>query len=725
MKPPPHSSRNSRTASRLRLATPPPFGPALVIIVLSLLASLARPCSERDKASLLQFVAELAHDGGLAGSWKSGSTEEDCCRWEGVACGPDRTVTGVFLPSRGLQGRVSPSLANLAGLVSLNLSNNLLSGGLPPGLLASGSVVVLDVSFNMLSGDFGHHQPSSRRPALQVLNISSNLFSGLFPSTIWEAAESLVALNASNNSFSGQIPASSLCASASAPSLASLHLSYNQFSGRIPSGLSNCSLLKSLDAGNNDLTGTLPDELFTLTLLEHLSLPNNQLEGSIGGISELRNLVVLDLGGNSFSASIPESIGKLERLEELHLDDNSMSGELPSTLSNCTSLVVVDLRNNSFSGELSNVNFSKLPNLKTLDLLRNNFSGTIPVSIYTCRKLTALRLSSNRFHGQLSERIGNLKSLTFLSLVNNSISNITGALQTLGRCSSLTTLFIGHNFLNEAMPEDDRIDGFQKLQVLALNHCSLSGKIPSWLSKLTNLEVLLLYGNQLTGSVPGWINSLKFLFHINLSNNSLVGEIPTALVDMPMLKADKVEPKAFELPVYKSQQRQFRMPISFSTTLNLGMNNFIGVIPEEIGQLKALLTLYLSYNDFTGPIPQSICNLTNLESLDLSSNHLTGAIPTALNNLHFLSKFNVSDNDLEGPIPTTGQLSTFPSSSFEGNPKLCGPMLARHCGSAEALVSTKQTEDKVLKVIFAIAFAAFFGVGVLYDQTVLSKFFWL
>ncbi|PWZ39139.1 Receptor-like protein 2 [Zea mays] len=413
MKPPPHSSRNSRTASRLRLATAPPFGPALVIIVLSLLASLARPCSERDKASLLQFVAELAHDGGLAGSWKSGSTEEDCCRWEGVAC--------------------------------------------------------------------------------------------------------------------------------------------------------------------------------------------------------------------------------------------------------------------------------------------------------------ALRLSSNRFHGQLSERIGNLKSLTFLSLVNNSISNITGALQTLGRCSSLTTLFIGHNFLNEAMPDDDRIDGFQKLQVLALNHCSLSGKIPSWLSKLTNLEVLLLYGNQLTGSVPGWINSLKFLFHINLSNNSLVGEIPTALVDMPMLKADKVEPKAFELPVYKSQQRQFRMPISFSTTLNLGMNNFIGVIPEEIGQLKALLTLYLSYNDFTGPIPQSICNLTNLESLDLSSNHLTGAIPTALNNLHFLSKFNVSDNDLEGPIPTTGQLSTFPSSSFEGNPKLCGPMLARHCGSAEALVSTKQTEDKVLKVIFAIAFAAFFGVGVLFS----------
>jgi Leucine-rich repeat (LRR) protein len=482
-------------------------------------------------------------------------------------------------------------------------------------------------------------------------------------------------------------------------------------------------MLTSLSAGSNNLSGNLPDELFKLTLLEQLSFPNNQLEGSLSSIGKLKNLVNLDLGGNSLSGNVPDSIGELKRLEELHLDHNNMSGELPSTLSNCTNLMIIDLKSNSFCGELSNVNFSNLPNLKILDLLRNNFNGTIPESIYSCYNLTALRLSSNMLHGQLSESIGNLKSLTFLSLVNSSISNITGALQILGSCRNLTTLFIGHNFFNEAMPEDDTIAGFENLQVLTLNHCSLSGNIPFWLSKLRNLEVLLLYGNQLTGSVPDWINSLNFLFHINLSNNSLIGEIPTALVDMPMLKADKIASKAFELPVYKSQSRQFRMPISFSTTLNLGMNNFSGVIPEEIGQLKALLSLFLGCNKLTGPIPQSICNLTNLEALDLSSNHLTGAIPTALNNLHFLSKFNISNNDLEGPIPTTGQLSTFPSSSFDGNPKLCGPMLAHHCDLAQAKFSTKHKGDMVEKVIFAVAFGAFFCVGVLYDQIVLSKFF--
>ncbi|PUZ74099.1 hypothetical protein GQ55_1G038000 [Panicum hallii var. hallii] len=710
MKTLPHSSCNSKT-SKLAI---PVLGFSLVLILS--LASPTTSCTEKEKNSLLQFVAELSNHGGLTTSWKH---DTDCCKWEGVACSSNRTVTDVSLASGGLQGHISRSLGNLTGLLRLNLSNNMLSGGLPTELVYSNSIIVLDVSFNQLKGDFQELQSSTLRP-LQVLNISSNFFTGQFPSTTWKVMKSLVALNASNNSFTGEIP-TMFCFSA--PSFGLLHLSYNQFSGGIPPGLGNCSMLTSLSAGSNNFSGALPDELFNLTSLEHLSLSNNQLEGSLSGISKLKNLVTLDLGGNSLSGNVPDSICELKRLEELHLDHNNMYGELPSTLSNCTNLMIIDLKSNSFCGELSNVNFSNLPNLKILDLLRNNFNGTIPESIYSCSNLTALRLSSNKFHGQLSERIGNLKSLTFLSLVNNSISNITGALQILGSCRNLTTLFIGHNFFDEAMPEDDTVDGFENLQVLALNHCSLFGKIPFWFSKLKNLEVLLLYGNQLTGPVPDWINSLNFLFHINLSNNSLVGEIPTALVDMPMLKADKVSPKAFELPVYKSQSRQFRMPISFSTTLNLGMNNFGGVIPEEIGQLKALLSLYLGYNKLTGPIPQSICNLTNLEALDLSSNHLTGAIPTALNNLHFLSKFNISNNNLEGPIPTTGQLSTFPSSSFDGNPKLYGPMLAHHCDSPEAIFSTKQNGNMIEKVIFGIAFGTFFGVGVLYDQIVLSKFF--
>uniref|UniRef100_A0A0D9VCC1 Protein kinase domain-containing protein n=1 Tax=Leersia perrieri TaxID=77586 RepID=A0A0D9VCC1_9ORYZ len=256
------------------------------------------------------------------------------------------------------------------------------------------------------------------------------------------------------------------------------------------------------------------------------------------------------------------------------------------------------------------------------------------------------------------------------------------------------------------MPLDDSIDGFENLQVLSLNGCSLSGKMPRWLSKLKNLEMLFLYDNQLVGPIPVWISSLNSLFYLDITNNSLSGEIPTSLMEMPMLKTDNVAPKVFELPIFTAQSLQYRITSAFPEVLNLGINNFTEVIPKEIGQLKALLLLNLSSNKLSGEIPESICNLTNLQVLDLSNNNLTGTIPKALNELHFLSAFNVSNNDLEGQVPTVGQLSTFPSSSFGGNPKLCAPSLANRCSSAQtSYISKKRHKTAIL----AVAFGVFFG----------------
>ncbi|XP_062218230.1 tyrosine-sulfated glycopeptide receptor 1-like [Phragmites australis] len=679
-------------------------------LVLVLLISLATPtssCTEQEKTSLLQFLAGLSQDAGLAMSWQEGT---DCCKWEGITCNRNGMVTNVSLASRGLEGHISQSLGNLTGLQHLNLSYNSLSGGLPLELVSSSSIIVLDISFNQLNGDL-HELPSSTPgQPLQVLNISSNLFTGKFPSKTWEVMNSLVALNASNNSFTGQIP-THFCSIS--PSFAVLELSYNKFTGSIPLGLGNCSVLRILKAGRNNLSGTLPDELFNATSLEFLSFPNNDLNGTLHGtrIINLRNLETFDLGGNSFTGRIPDDIGQLRRLKELHLDHNKLSGELPSSLGSCTNLRTIDLSSNNFSGELAKVKFSNLHNLKTLDLLYNNFTGTIPESIYSCRNLTALRLSANNLQGQLSPRIGNLKSLTFLSLAQNNFTNITNTLQILKSCRNLTTLLIAFNFMHETMPNDDSIDGFENLQVLALSGCSLLGKIPHWLSQLTNLEMLFLDSNQLSGPIPDWISSLNFLFYLDISNNNLTGEIPAALTEMSMLKSEEtaahLDPRIFELPVYLDTSLQYRKASAFPKVLNLGNNHFTGVIPPEIGLLKELLSLNLSFNKLHGDIPQSICNLTNLLVLDLSNNNLSGAIPAALNNLHFLSKFNVSFNDLEGPVPTTGQLSTFTNSSFGGNPKLCGPTLNRLCNSDGAPLTSKKQNNK--KAVFALAFGVFFG----------------
>ncbi|KAL6629147.1 hypothetical protein ACP70R_028912 [Stipagrostis hirtigluma subsp. patula] len=698
------------SCKKCRDGLPIPFIGLAVALLLIVFLPPTSSCTEQEKSSLLQFLGGISQDGGLGLLWQKST---DCCTWEGIGCGADGTVTDISLASKGLEGQVSASLGELTGLLRLNLSHNMLSGGLPLELMLSNSIIVLDVSFNRLNGDLPElPSPSPRRP-LQVLNISSNLFTGQFPSTTWEVMNNLVALNASNNSFTGQIP-SHLCSSS--PTLTVITLCYNQLSGSIPPALGNCSMLKVLKAGHNKLTGPLPDELFNATSLEYLSFPNNGLHGILDGarIINLRNLLILDLGGNNFSGRIPDSIGQLKRLEELHLDHNSMEGDLPSSLSNCTSIMTIDLKSNKFSGELTKVNFFNLPNLKTLDLLFNNFNGTIPESIYSCSNLIALRLSTNNFSGQLSPRMGNLKSLLFLSLSFNNFTNITNTLQILKDCRNLTSLLIGANFKGEAMPEDETIDGFQNLQVLSISGCSLSGKIPLWLSKLKKLEMLFLYKNQLSGPIPAWIKSLSSLFHLDVSNNNLTGEIPTDLMEMPMLttenNATHLDPRVFELPVYRSPLLQYRITSAFPRVLNLGYNNFTGVIPQEIGQLKSLAILNFSFNSLSGEIPVQLCKLTNLQVLDLSSNHLTGAIPSDLNNLHFLSAFNISHNDLEGPIPNGGQLSTFSNSSFEGNPKLCGSILFHRCGSAEAPSVIKKHLSK--KDIFGIAFGVFFG-GVL------------
>lgn len=466
--------------------------------------------------------------------------------------------------------------------------------------------------------------------------------------------------------------------------------------------------------------------------MEYLSFANNGLQGTIDDalIVKLINLVFVDLGWNRFSGKIPNSIGQLKRLKELHICSNNLSGELPSSLGDCTKLVTINLRGNKLTGELAKVNYSNLPNLKTLDFASNHFTGKIPESIYSCSNLTWLRLSSNRLHGQLTKNIQNLNSITFLSLSYNNFTNIKNTLHILKSLRNLNVLLIGGNFMHEAMPQDETIDGFENIFGISIHDCALTGKIPSWLSKLGNLAVLDLSNNKLRGPIPTWINSLNFLKYADISNNSLSGEIPQALMEIPMLKSDKIadnsDPRAFPFPVYAGACLcfQYRTVTAFPKMLNLGNNKFTGAIPMEIGELKALVSLNLSFNNLNREIPQSISNLKNLMVLDLSYNHLTGAIPPALVNLHFLSEFNVSHNDLKGSVPIGGQFSTFPSSSFAGNPELCSPILLHRCNVAEVdLSSPNSTKEYINKVIFVIAFCVFFGVGVLYDQIVLSRYF--
>ncbi|KAF8029223.1 hypothetical protein BT93_E1783 [Corymbia citriodora subsp. variegata] len=672
----------------------------LALLLLLLLAchalAAAAACDHSDGGAIASFlygVSPLPPAGPL--NWSAGS---DCCGWEGVVCDPSTgRVVSLSLPGRRLNGTVSPSLRNLTSLTHLDLSLNRLSGILPADFFALlGELRVLDLSFNGLSGDI---PVLTQDNAVQTLNLSSNAFRGPIPPSIFQFGWNLTSFNASNNHLAGTIP-SPICDATKPNStrlIRTLDFSSNDLSGGIPSGLGSCSKLEVFRAAFNSLTGEFPGDLYAATSLEDLSLHLNQLKGPIGdGIGNLNNLRVLALYSNNFSGPIPDSIGNLTKLEYLLLYINNLTGQLPSSLNKCVKLKKLMLRVNSLGGNISAFDFSPLQELMTLDLGNNNFTGKLPPSLYSCKSLTAIRFATNKLEGEISPGIHSLQSLTFLSISNNSLSNIAGTISILMNLKNLSAVILSKNFFNESMPEGDDIigpGGFQNLQVLALGGCRLRGEVPIWLKKLSNLEVLDLSQNSMMGTIPGWFAGMPNLFYLDLSSNLLSGGFPVELTRLPALTLANSIPLQnqtyLELPVFvmpnNATNQQYNQLSNLPPAIYLYNNNLTGPIPVEIGQLKSLHILDLHHNNFLGSIPNEICYLTNLEKLDLSSNQLTGAIPASLKGLHFLSSFSVADNHLQGQIPTGGQFDTFPNSSFLGNPGLCGVVIQKPCNSQPKL----------------------------------------
>lgn len=668
--------------------------------------------SERD--SLIDFRSSITFSSNntLLGSWDA---TEDCCKWEGITCDGNGLVTVLSLPVKGLGGKISGALAGLTHLTRLNFSHNRLTGNLPAEIFTLPSLVTLDVSFNHLSGELS--MPPLGNYSLQVLNLSGNSFTGPFPS-MGSLARFLTAINLSINSFSGPLP-SSICSLS--PILRIMDLSHNQFGGDIPPGLGNCLLLTEFQAGFNNLAGAIPNDLFGMTSLKLLSLVFNQLTGTLDGelIIKLSNLSILELSNNLLSGKLPASISQMQSLEQLILNDNQLSGALPQELSNCINLEILNLRYNSFGGNLDEFDFSSLSKLSMIDLGNNNFTGTIPRSLYTLKSLKALRLARNILNGEIDPTMVELQALSYLSLSSDGLSNIASALRILKDCRNLTAIMLSNNFFDEEMPTDNEWVGryFQNLQVLGLQNCRLIGQVPLWLSNLGNLMALDLSGNQLRGPIPPWLGSLPNLFYLDLSGNLLSGEIPPEITGLKALVMDRFEfqiNRSFlEFPVYNNPDngtvQQYNQLTALPPAMYLQNNSLYGTIPPEIGKLKNLHVLDLSHNNFSGIIPLQLCNLTNLEKLDLSTNHLNGMIPSSLNSLHFLASFNVAYNNLEGAVPSGGQFDSFPASSYDGNPELCGKLLRLSCTDHSRKKDASPTKYMNKKTIIFMALGICFG----------------
>ncbi|KAJ6295599.1 hypothetical protein OIU78_023595 [Salix suchowensis] len=302
-------------------------------------------------------------------------------------------------------------------LISLDLSDNFLSGEIPELIIKLKNLEILHLFSNNLSGKIP--VALSTLPHLQVLQLWSNKLSGEIPNDLGKH-NNLTVLDLSTNFLSGRIP-EGLCSSGN---LFKLILFSNSLEGEIPKSLSACKSLRRIRLQENGLFGELPSEFTKLPLVYFLDISANKLLGRIdsrkwempslqmlslarnsflGGLPDSfgsDNLENLDLSHNQFSGAIPDKFGRLSDLMQLNLSKNKLSGEIPDDLSSCEKLVSLDLSQNKLSGQIP-ASFSEMPVLGQLDLSHNELSGEVPANLGKEESLVQVNISHNHFHGGL------------------------------------------------------------------------------------------------------------------------------------------------------------------------------------------------------------------------------------------------------------------------------------------------------------------------------------
>ncbi|GJV36692.1 leucine-rich repeat-containing protein [Tanacetum coccineum] len=399
-------------------------------------------------------------------------------------------LTSLVLSGNKLNGTLPSWLFTSHSLEYLYLNDNMFSGNVPfeSFVLPSLKELDFDLSFNSFSGELELDTLLSSITKLEVLDLSYSGFSvttnnanhyvnpsfrylrlascnlNMFPNS-FQAMRKLEYLDLSSNEIHGQIPhwAREI---GGTDGLKYLNLSHNLITG-LPQfqwyGLSQLHLQSNL------IQEPFPPSICNMSNLFYLDLSSNRFAGLIpqcfGKLTSY--LVMIDMGNNSFQATIPSLYDDCEELEGLILKGNQLEGQVPSSLSKCQSLKVVDFGNNHLNGTFPGW-LGDLPNLQALVLKSNNFHGLIQPSStdeFPFPSLRVLDLSLNGFVGQLPAKY-----------------------------------FQNFNSMKNVIPKV--IGGLNSLIVLNLSHNSLIGPIPHALGNLIEIESLDLSWNQLSGEIP-------------------------------------------------------------------------------------------------------------------------------------------------------------------------------------------------------------------------------
>ncbi|XP_050252037.1 receptor-like protein EIX2 isoform X1 [Quercus robur] len=499
-----------------------------------------------------------------------------------------KNLVKLSFENNSISGPIPVSLANLSSLTYLDFSNNQFNSTIPQSFGQLSKIETLYIDSNMLKGvvsevhfanltrlrilSAGGNQLTLKAsqnwiPPFQLeslslrswnlgpkfpqwlcsqrsmlfLDISYTQISEMAPPSFWNLSSQFQNLNLSHNLINGEIPNSPVILSASA-----IDLSSNHFKGPLPCISSNVDVL---DLSNNSFSRSI-SHFFCFRVNEtknigHLNLEKNLLSGIIPNcLMNWKNLVVLNLGNNNFSGSIPAAIGSLTNLNSLHLYKNTFSGILPSSLKNCEELVIIDVAENRFAGNIPSWIGHRCTSLMVLSLRSNYFHGHIPKELCALTSLQILDLSHNKLFGSIPKCVKNFRAMATNNISNEHLNSyrastrygetlplesallvIKGSIREYNTILQLVkSIDFSKNNLSGEIPKE--VTSLQELQSLNLSCNLLNGSIPMDIGTMVLLESVDFSMNHLLGKIPSSMSSLTFLSHLNLSNNNLSGKIP-------------------------------------------------------------------------------------------------------------------------------------------------------------------------------------------------------
>ena len=405
--------------------------------------SLPQYCNEVDVTALESlYEATGGADWRNSGGWLASPALNE---WYGVESDSLGRVVSLDLTNNELSGELPAELGHLSEMTGLRIGNNPLTGRLPLSLTAV-SLRVFDytdtelctpteASFGDWLGDITVHDGTGVEcAALTDRDILATLYratGGLnwqrrdnwltdAPLGDWYGVDvrddgRVTSLVLWSNNLVGAIPAEL----GGLEHLLNLTLTGNRVAGPIPGELGNLSNLQRLWLDRNLLEGAIPSELGNLSLLRDLSLAYNHWGGSIPPeLGNLTNLTTFMLNGNHLTGPIPPEFGRMRALKYLWLSHGQLSGSIPPELGELSQLEVFSVRDNRLTGSIP-AGLGGLSRLRSLYLQDNDLTGPFPREFGNLLALQALYVVNNDLTGSLPWTFGNLRDLEILELSNN------------------------------------------------------------------------------------------------------------------------------------------------------------------------------------------------------------------------------------------------------------------------------------------------------------------